>query len=351
VPPGPDIDLAVGNQSLGDGGTLNFGSTPQGTSLTKTITITNQGTTRLKLTPVNAASTPSGFSLLMNIDSLSLAPGESTSFTIRFDAKTAGPLSGAIQLVNNDSDESSYDVNLSGMTPQIFDDGNAGNMLVGPWRRQGGSGYNHDVHYVSAGSGSSYSTWTFSGLSPGQYRVHATWTTNRKNASNAPFMLLDGTAMRSVAYVNQRLAPRDSTSAGSRWKLLGAITVNSGQLIVKLANAANGRIVADAVRIVQVSSVIPPPEINANNASATSISASQSTVPIQAALTAGTADSQAVDGVLTRLAQERTYSPSNGIDLLASEHTSPPVATSDRADVLGRALTSLLTDELAPLAR
>jgi hypothetical protein len=396
-PPGPEIDLTIGGQSISDGGTLNFGSTIQGNSVTTTITVTNQGSTRLNLTPLKANNMPSGFSLLSNIGRTSLALGESTSFTIRFNAATVGVMSGAIHLVNNDSDESSYDLTLGGAVTtslgQVIDDGDANNMLAGNWKQQTGAGFARDNHYTSRGKGLQYASWAFNGLPQGFiYNVYATWTSNRNHASNAPYELLDGPETRTVARVNQRLAPGGQTVAGTRWKFLSTVTVTSGQLVVKLTNAANGFVVADAVRIEQVIGVIAQPEIinvgagstpfisktsaapfgqppaNASDlaslsallppAATTSSSPGQSTAPAagqmttsaQAADTVGLANAQAVDGIVTRLPKRETETPSSIIDLLVCEQsTSHHEAIDNSVAIRDELLTSLLTNELPHL--
>ena len=112
--PAPEIDITVGGVGVADGGSINFGSTTQGTTVSKTITVTNLGNATLTLTSLNAATMPSGFTLVSNLGSTSLAAGQSTTFTVRLDATGAGSFSGTIQLANNDSNENPYDLTLSG---------------------------------------------------------------------------------------------------------------------------------------------------------------------------------------------------------------------------------------------
>ena len=147
-----------------------------------------------------------------------------------------------------------------------------------------------------------------------------------------------------------------------RWKLLGVVSVNWAGLTVKLTNAANGYVIADAVRIEQATGVRSPPEII--NVSADSMSlvsktsavafsqppanasdlvssnallfpasptastspgqstvatTTQMTVTAQASRATGAAKSGAMDGASTRLDCGGTDSLSSGIDLLASE--------------------------------
>ena len=260
--PAPEIDLALDGQSIGDGGTLDFGSTIQRDAVNLTITVTNLGSIRLHLTPLNPASMPSGFSLLSNIDSTSLAPGESTSIMLRFNAATVGFISGAFHLVNSDSDEGSYDVAVSGtaIAPlrQLVDDGDNANLLNGLWCRPTGSGYERDTHYSARGNGSKFSTWYFN-VPSGQYRVFATWTWNKHHASTR-CLRSRGFQAGWICPHNQRAAPGPQSSIG-RWRLLGTVTLINGGLTVKLTNAANGYVIADAVRVEQAGGYRSPPEI------------------------------------------------------------------------------------------
>jgi HYDIN/CFA65/VesB-like, Ig-like domain len=360
APSGPEIDLKVGSQSIGDGGTLNLGSTIQGNSVTTTIAVTNQGTTRLNLTPLNGTSMPSGFSLVSNIGVTSLLPGESTSFTIRLDAATVGSMTGAIRVSNSDSNESAYDLTLVGTvtSPQrkVVDDGDAGHVLVGYWKGPTRSGYGYDTRSTAKGKGARYSVWGFSDLPQGQYRVYATWTSNRKNASNAPFTIFDSQERRSFVRANERIVPGAQTTIG-RWKLLASVTVTSGQIFVILTNAANGIVVADAVRIEQVTGAGSHPEIINVGASSspliskksaiawgqppaiapgpissnvlllpptnTSASPGQTAVTtarptpgsVQAAVPVGLANSQAVDGLTSKYGITRHEDSDNSVEI------------------------------------
>src|SRR5262249_13705683 len=110
----PEITVRLNGTSLTDGQAVNFGSTPQGTPITQTFTVVNDGNAALSLSAINAASMPAGFTLLSNLGATSLSPGQSTTFSIRLDATTAGTFSGPIQFANNDSDENPFDLTLQG---------------------------------------------------------------------------------------------------------------------------------------------------------------------------------------------------------------------------------------------
>jgi hypothetical protein len=132
---------------------------------------------------------------------------------------------------------------------QIIDDGAAGFSTVGTWKIKTGQGFDGDLRFVAAGTGSKTATWTFTSLIPGQYRVAATWSKAGNQATNAPFTVLDGgTALGTVA-VNEKNPPGDFLDAGAMWKTLGAYQLSGTTLVVRLTDSANGVVVADAVRI------------------------------------------------------------------------------------------------------
>jgi hypothetical protein len=114
--------------------------------------------------------------------------------------------------------------------------------------------------------------------------VWATWKGGSVNATNAPFVLYDGGTVQQITRVNQKVAPTGLVADGASWKLLGTVTVTSGRLIVKLTNAANGRVIADAVRIQRLVSstptpTLPPPPLTAPTVS-TSPTMSHKSPPI-----------------------------------------------------------------------
>ena len=141
----------------------------------------------------------------------------------------------------------------------IIDDGAAGFTKVGTsWKTATGQGYLSDITTSTAGTGSSVATWTFGGLTAGQYRVSATWTAQTKRATNSPFTVLDGSTALATVLVSQKVAPNDFSDSGAVWENLGGpYQINGPTLVVRLTNQANGVVVADAVRIELVTSSAP----------------------------------------------------------------------------------------------
>jgi hypothetical protein len=257
--PQPEIGLSVGSAGLISGqGVTSFGPAAIGAPQTKVFTVTNQGTATLNLTAISASSLPSGFSIVQNLGSTSLGAGASTTFTLQLNANAAGTFGGWISLVNNDSDENPFSFQVSGAVTdpnapytQIIDDGSPGHSLAGSWTRNATKGYAGDIVTAPAGNGSSQSTWNFASVPNGVYQIWATWKISSVNATNAPFMLYDGTQLMGTVRKDQRQTPTiyDGTTF---WESLGTITVTGGRLVVKLTNSANGQVVGDAIRIQRI---------------------------------------------------------------------------------------------------
>src|SRR5262249_38248115 len=85
------------------------------------------------------------------------------------------------------------------------------------------------------------------------YRVSATWLPHPNRATNAPYTVLDGTTALGTVPINQVLAPNDFSDAGGVWEDLGTFTISGATLVVRLSDAANGYVIADAIRIAAVS--------------------------------------------------------------------------------------------------
>ena len=133
---------------------------------------------------------------------------------------------------------------------QYLDNGQAGFSTTGTWTSQNG-GYGSSSLKSVAGSGAQ-ATWTFSGLTPGQfYQVAATWPAT-SGTYYAQYQVYDGNSLASTtSNVNQTLrAPSDFTDAGVSWKSLPMIYVTSGTVVVTLTSTYSGYpVVADAVRL------------------------------------------------------------------------------------------------------
>lgn len=87
---------------------INFGQ------VTRTLTITNSGSATLNLAAPTISGATTDFSLV-SFPELSLPPGESTQFTLRFAPTTTGTRSATITIANNDGNENNYDFTVQGV--------------------------------------------------------------------------------------------------------------------------------------------------------------------------------------------------------------------------------------------
>ena len=145
--------------------------------------------------------------------------------------------------------------------PRIVDDGDSAyRVFGGGWSRGGIVGaYGGDYAYHSPGNGSNRVSWSFTSLPNGTYDVFATWTPHSNRASNASFTVRDGNQFENVVRQDQRARPDDLVAAGRAWERLGSYTVENGALSVELSDAANGFVIADAIRVVPTSTHPEPP--------------------------------------------------------------------------------------------
>lgn len=98
--------------SLKDDGKKSFGEVKQGLSYTKTFTIRNVGSAKLKNIKVSLSGS-SDFSLVKP-KVTSLASGAKTTFTVTFKPGSAGVKTTRLRIKSNDADENPFDVELSG---------------------------------------------------------------------------------------------------------------------------------------------------------------------------------------------------------------------------------------------
>jgi subtilisin family serine protease len=252
--PAPEIQVTQNAVDLPDGtAVVNFGNTTWGAPITKTFVVTNHGGAPLHLrAPI---SVPAGFSVVSSFSSTTLGSDDSATLVIQADAVEAGVLGGTVAFGTDDEDENPFDFSVQAtvvLPPAvtIIDNGDAGFSTGGTWSRWTGQGYLNDVHESLAGTGADVATWTFTNLLPGVYRVSATWTTYTNRATNSPFTVLDGARTLATVTVNQRVAPSEFLDSGVLWNDLGTTyQIESGTLTVRLTDAANGRVNADAIRI------------------------------------------------------------------------------------------------------
>jgi hypothetical protein len=130
----------------------------------------------------------------------------------------------------------------------IIDDGQSGFTSSGNWTRYVGQGRDNDVHFSAAGSGADSATWTYRVPVAGRYRVSASWSPHPNRATDTAFTIQasGGTPVRVT--VDQQQIPNDFFASSTIWKDLAIVEAANGAITVTLTDAANGYVIADAVR-------------------------------------------------------------------------------------------------------
>ncbi len=280
---GPEIMVVVDGGNLADGGLVRMHAWP-GAPSDKVFTVRNIGTEAVTLGPV---SVPAGFTLV-SPPAPSVAPGSTTTFTIRLNAASEGTFTGTVSFENNDPSENPFNFTLEGTVANVavldnepvqinFDapapDGFS--ATVGAWTHYTGApphgvqGFQGDIHFAPREFGFARAAWRFP-VTPGNYRVSATWHPDPNRAKNSPFTVLDGNA-DDVAYggaalstvrLNQELSPNDFSDMGVGWENLGTFRVTGDRLTVWLTNDADEYVIADAIRVERVPDAVPSPAVN-----------------------------------------------------------------------------------------
>lgn len=120
------IAVTQGAASLIDGvSTVSYGNVNVGTSLTKTFTINNTGSSSLNITGVTIDGTNSTNFTVTTQPAASIAASGSTTFTVLFNALTAGSKVAALHITSDDTANPSFDINLAGngfVPPPVISD-------------------------------------------------------------------------------------------------------------------------------------------------------------------------------------------------------------------------------------
>ncbi|MEX2139421.1 MAG: RHS repeat-associated core domain-containing protein [Pirellulales bacterium] len=172
--------------------------------------------------------------------------------------KSTDPLTRVTRWVYDAAGQPLYEIlprpESSSVTPQIIDDGpNGGGFATTQTWTSLATGHGGDSRYLGAG-GAGNATWTFSGLDPAKnYEVFGTWSVDAtNNATDAPFVITNSSSVSQTVKINQRFAPvPDAVDVGSNWQQLGVYSGTSS-LTIALTSSTTGRVVADAVRIIEV---------------------------------------------------------------------------------------------------
>ena len=116
IPTAPEIvvEEPVG-VDVPDGGGRDFGPVLVGGAKDLVFTVSNTGNANLNLTlPITFSGPDAAMFTVTSPPMTTLLPGASTTFTVRFAPLTAGAKAAVLHLVNNDSNENPFDINLGG---------------------------------------------------------------------------------------------------------------------------------------------------------------------------------------------------------------------------------------------
>ena len=157
-------------------------------------------------------------------------------FTVTFTVTDAGGLSDptpatVVVTVNTPSSES------------IVDNTDSGFSMVGPWSLSSYTPgfYGTNYRFAAAGTGTKQAKWSFP-VAAGQYALSARWAADANRASNATYRVFNN----GVEIGSQGFNQKDNGGVFNPFDTV--YTVTAGTLDIRLTDAADGYVIADAVK-------------------------------------------------------------------------------------------------------
>ncbi|QDU10413.1 beta strand repeat-containing protein [Gimesia aquarii] len=179
----------------------------------------------------------------------------------------------------------SSDPNIDLITPQltgtilnddylkIIDDGDAEFSQTGIWTPFNHSSlYQGDTSYVAGGgTGLNTSSWEFSNLPAGTYRVSGNWSIEPNRATNMPLTISGIIGGSITKTVNQQMLSQDVFDDGFYWQDIGYFEVaDNGTITVSISDdQTDGFILADAYRVERVDSLLSINDVSVNEETGT----------------------------------------------------------------------------------
>lgn len=108
------VQQPAGNDLVDGVSSTSFGPVTVGDAIVKTFTVTNTGTAKLTGLSIAKSGVNSGSFTVSAPRSTILAPGESTTFTVKFKTRVPGTRSASIHIASNDANENPFDIKLTG---------------------------------------------------------------------------------------------------------------------------------------------------------------------------------------------------------------------------------------------
>jgi uncharacterized protein (DUF1800 family) len=282
----PGIQVSNGGV-IPPGGTVNFPNTAMGVASPITFTVTNTGSAPLLVGEV--ISVPQGFTLMANfpgvpnalfgpntnvnsVPAYTIAPSATATFTVALNSATPGTFTGPVSFATNVTGTNPFTFTVTGTVTGTssttgmvsYSDDNdqsfsATSGWVADYTAAGTSGAVPFEQYLAwanptptPGTPTETATWTFTGLSPGQYKVAASWVGYSWGATNTPITVCDGATPLSTVTVNQTADSSGFNDGGSNWQNLGTFTITGTTLVAKMTNDCNSYPNADGLRIERV---------------------------------------------------------------------------------------------------
>ncbi len=129
----PELNAEIpAGTALADGGAINYGTTAAvGSDYTRSVTLKNVGTATVNIADI-VIDGVNADDFDYDLSGYSIAPGASRTLDIYFYPSTFGVRTAALHIVNNDSNESPYDIKLTGTAvgPEISVEQPAATVLV-----------------------------------------------------------------------------------------------------------------------------------------------------------------------------------------------------------------------------
>lgn len=116
--------------------------------------------------------------------------------------------------------------------------------------------YKETLRWNSAGIGDNTATWQFTNIPAGWYDVQVTWLESGNRASNAPYQIFDASKLRGTYLIDQSKAPTGAVFGDRPWQSLATVPISNGSVSVILGDNADGRVIADGVRLIAVRNVV-----------------------------------------------------------------------------------------------
>lgn len=114
----PVPEIAIEQPSgtgLSDGvSTVNFGSVNRGSTLSRTFTVRNQGTSPLIGVSASLSGEAAGDFSITSVPGNTVNAGSTTTFVVTFNPRDSGTRAALLQVASNDVDENPFDISLTG---------------------------------------------------------------------------------------------------------------------------------------------------------------------------------------------------------------------------------------------